>query len=139
MEVNNDNYSQTLNFLNEVKALNDIEDDVVNKATIIMDKGEVMGSISYEKFGKYGLIRYFIFRKCVDDKLIDQLFNRLVSKAKDDEIDYLFSIIMENNVIELFKKFSFTKMDKNLFFIEEERLSDTKYKNATIMVKKMAF
>ena len=39
--------------------------------------------------------------------------------------------------MDLFDNLSFIYMDKDNLFIEEERLSDSKYKNATIMAKKL--
>ena len=138
IDVNEDIYEKVLAFLGEVKTLN-IAEEIVKNASVIMDLDEVVGAISYEKFGYYGLIRYFIFKKYVDDDIIENLFLHLEKKASKDEIRYLFSIVMDKDVMDLFDNLSFIKMDKDNLFIEEERLSDSKYKNATIMAKKINF
>ena len=41
--------------------------------------------------------------------------------------------------MDLFDNLLFVEMDKEKLFIEEERLSDSKYKNATIMAKRLKF
>lgn len=138
VDVNDEIYEKVLAFLGEVKTLN-IEEKIVKNASVIMDLDEVVGAISYEKFGFYGLIRYFIFKKYVDDDIIESLFLHLEKKACKDEIKYLFSIVMDQDVMDLFDNLLFVKMDKEKLFIEEERLSDSKYKNATIMAKRLKF
>lgn len=137
VDVNEDNFNKAYSFLKEVKALKNIEEEIVRNASVIVDKEDVVGAISYEKFGVYGLIRYFIFKKYVDDETIERLFSKLETRAQTDNISYLFSIVVENDVIDLFKNLSFFTMDKNNMFIEEERLADSKYKNTTVMAKKI--
>ena len=56
VDVNDEIYEKVLAFLGEVKTLN-IEEEIVKNASVIMDLDEVVGAISYEKFGFYGLIR----------------------------------------------------------------------------------
>ena len=110
VDVNEDIYEKVLAFLGEVKTLN-IEEEIVKNASVIMDLDEVVGAISYEKFGYYGLIRYFIFKKYVDDDIIENLFLHLEKKASKDEIRYLFSIVMDKDVMDLFDNLSFIKSE----------------------------
>lgn len=137
LNINDNYYEKTLEFLGEVKALKSIEEEIVRNASIIVDQDLVVGAISYEKFGLYGLIRYFIFKKTVSDYYVTLLMQNLEKKAYSDGITCLFSIILDKEVEDLFFELEFEVMDKNKIFIEEERFSDSKYKNTTVMSKKL--
>lgn len=136
-DVSNENFALAKGFLNDVNVLEEIDEDILRHASILINDGSVHGAISYEKFGSYGLIRYFIFRKVVEFEMIQELFSSLAIKALNDGIIYLFSIVNDSNVVDLFESLDFVVLDREKTFIEEERLSISKYNDAIILAKKI--
>ena len=61
--------------------------------SLLNDKEDIMGTISYEKYDKYALIRYFVFKKNIS---YEDLYRRVCSIEKT---------LIKNNV--QFQKFSF--------------------------------
>lgn len=89
--------------------------------------------ISYEEFDKNGLVRYFIFKKSVDVKEVSAMFHNLVSNAKNNKIDFIYTILENNTVKELFLDLGFEVIDDDYFVIDEDIVTASKYKNAFVM------
>lgn len=133
VNVTTENINDVVGFLEKVQTINKIDLDIVKNASVIMNKGEIDGVLSYEKFVQYGLIRYFVFKKNTDNDCIFKLFNHLLEKVKKEEIRVLITLIVKEEVINLFYNLGFMDMDKNYFFIEENNILETNFKEANIL------
>lgn len=61
--INEYDYNLVKDFLLSVKTIKDIDEDVLKNAMIVVDNNDILGAVSYEKFGISGLIRYFVFKR----------------------------------------------------------------------------
>ncbi len=133
--VSEDNVDSVVDFLRQINVVKSIDLDVVRNGVLVIEENEIIGMISYEKFTSYGLIRYFIFKKQIDERFIEELVGKLESKALDNEITKLFSIISSRNVRNIFIDLGFDDVDKTRFFIDESPVTSGKYKDALILAK----
>ena len=61
LKVNDDTKVMVINLLKNVNGLK-IENHIVDNCHVLLnDKEDIMGTISYEKYDQYALIRYFVF------------------------------------------------------------------------------
>ncbi len=137
LSVSDSNLDDAIDFLRQINVVKSIDIDVIKNGVLVKEDDQVIGTISYEKFTTYGLIRYFIFKKQIEEKLIEELLIELEKKATENEIDRLFSIISNENVRDIFVGLGFTDADKSKFFIDETSTSVGKYKNALILIKQI--
>lgn len=134
VDVNDTNYQSCLMFLNKIKSLDSIDVEILKNASIIIDDNdEILGILSYEKFASYGLIRYFVYKKNLDDQILLDLFNHLKEKVKKENIKTLISLVLRTDVIDVFKKFGFSEANRHYFFIEETNILNTNFNNAYIL------
>ncbi len=133
--VSDSNIDIVVDFLRQINVVKSIDLDVIRNGVLVTDDGEIIGMISYEKFTSYGLIRYFIFKKQIEERLIKELIEMLEDKAIDNEVSKLFSIINSSNVRNIFIGLGFDDVDKTKFFIDETPVSGGKYKDALVLSK----
>ncbi len=124
-------------FLESVESLKTIDLDVLNEGVALVDLDEIIGVISYEKFKKYGLIRYFVFKRKIVDEYILDIFNKISELAIKRDVKYLFLLVSNGDVYDLFKELGFTQFDSSNLFIEEDNISKTKYENSIVMIKEI--
>ncbi len=124
-------------FLESVESLKNIDLDVLNEGVALVDLDEIIGVISYEKFKKYGLIRYFVFKRKIVDEYILDIFNKISELAIKRDVKYLFLLVSNGDVYDLFKELGFTQFDSSNLFIEEDNISKTKYENSIVMIKEI--
>ncbi|XMB86718.1 hypothetical protein RJG79_02710 [Mycoplasmatota bacterium WC44] len=125
---------EVIKFLENIPSIDAIDEDVVMNASVLTEENTILGLLSYEKFTKYGLIRYFIFKSVISNEHILELFNDVIESARMDDIDTLFSVIKKKEVEGFFGELGFNKVDKSKFVIDEENFLDSKYKDANIML-----
>ena len=53
--INEYDYNLVKDFLLSVKTIKDIDEDVLKNAMIVVDNNDILGAVSYEKFGISGL------------------------------------------------------------------------------------
>ncbi len=133
--VSDDNIDRVVDFLRQINVVKSIDLDVIRNGVLVTEVDEIIGMISYEKFTTYGLIRYFIFKKQIEEKFVEELVEKLESKALEDDVLTLFSIISNGNVRNIFIGLGFVDVDKTRFFIDEMPVSSGKYKDALILSK----
>lgn len=126
---------KTRKFLLSVSSIDEVDNDVLKNAVIVLDEKRVVGAVSYEIFSNYALVRYFIFQKTLKEDVVKKMFESLINKAKMENIDYLFSIILSSEVESLFKDLEFKVADKSKIFIDEQCFLKTKYKDALFMIR----
>lgn len=137
-KINDININDAKLFLFSLPKITKIDEEVLKNASVILDNEEIKGIISYEPYRKYGLIRYFIFKNGIKNEDVFLLLDDLVDTAISNGIEYLFSIIANLDIYELFNKLGFDEVDKKYFYVDEESILETKYKNAYIMLKRIA-
>lgn len=112
---------------------NEMVNEEILKNTLFYEKDDDIAMISFEKFGRNALIRYFIFRKSIEYHIVLELMEALIEKAKENNIINLIAI-SSNEMKNLFLDLKFKEFDKTYFFIDELNILNTRYKNANIMI-----
>jgi len=132
-------YEKVMNFLQGVHSLKEIEEELFENAVIIINDGEISGMITYELFRQKALIRYFIFEKEIEEKYLIDMYEKFFYNLKENKINKVFVIINNENVKQMFNNLGFQEFPKESFFLTEESIMDTKYKNAIVMCYKIEY
>lgn len=126
-------YEKIMSFLQGVHALKEIEEDLFNNAVIIADDEEIFGMITYEIFRQKALIRYFVFDKDVEEKYLLEMYEKFFQNLLSKNIQKVFVIINNEVVEKMFCDLGFKEFPKELFYLTEESILETKYKNAMVL------
>ena len=124
-------------FLQEVPAINDVDEAVLKNASVLFLDNKISGIISFESFYNYALIRYFVFKRNTDVTAIKELFESIEERIRNNEIEYVFSLINQDEIYDLFLSFGFSEVDKDDVFLEEQNFLKTKFKDSKLMMKKI--
>lgn len=130
--VNENNKEEVVNFLKNISLVHDINEEVVMNGEYVLD-GEIVGLLSFEEFNRIGLVRYFIFKKEVKEKVILELFRRVVEKAARKGIRSLLSLVVKKEAVAVFKGLGFHEIAKGDVYIDETMLNQTKFKEAFVL------
>lgn len=132
ISVNEENKNKVMDFLREISLINDVNEEVVMNGEFVLDK-EIVGLLSFEEFNRFGLIRYFIFKKAVSEELVLELFKKIINKAKEKNVEILITLVVKKEAIDIFKGLGFYEIDKEDVYIEETNILDTKFKDANVL------
>lgn len=132
ISVNNDNLEEVYNFLKSLSIIKDINEDVVMNGEYVYD-GDIIGFLSFEVFNRVGLVRYFVFKKLVDQSIVKELFMRVCRKAKSKNIEIMITLVVKEEAINVFKELGFVSANKEDVYIDEVNISDTRFKDAIIL------
>lgn len=125
-------YEKVEKFLKTIDGIK-IDLNVIKNASVLVDDNEeIVGLISFEVFGSNGLIRYFVFKKIIDEESLETLFLNLVKKAKEKKIKRLFSFVHNASTNPIFEFLGFGPINKNLVFIEEKPFTSLYHKDALV-------
>lgn len=133
-----ENFDIIKSFLFEVPAIDFVDEEVLKNASILYLENKIFGIISYELFFNYALIRYFVFKRSVDEMVIKELFEAVVDSVSNAEIDYIFSLVNSNDIYNLFSSLDFKEVNKEDIFIEEQNYQNSKFKDTKLMIKKIS-
>lgn len=134
INIDNTNKQDIVNFLESIRTIKNIDYDILsNGVALANNEDNICGYITYEEFCDYGLIRYFIFSKLIDIKLINEMFVELVNKASKNKIKNLISIGNTKEVVDLFLKLEFYEIDFDNFIINDKRLYGTEFEKSVIL------
>lgn len=128
-----DDYDRVMAFLERVTTLSHIEEELFENSILIERDGRIVGMISYENFRGRALIRYFIFDKDVQEEEIVTMYGRFFQKLKERGIRQIFVIISKDIVAELFSDLGFVEFNKDEFFLTEQNIYETKYRDSMVM------
>lgn len=117
--INEYDYSLVKDFLLSVKTIKDIDEDVLKNAIIVVDNNDILGAVSYEKFGISGLIRYFVFKRNLTNDTVVSLFKMLEETAYGDDIKDIYCVVNNGPIEELFNELGFLKEKYKMLFIDE--------------------
>lgn len=132
-----ENYESIKLFLREVPAIEEVDEKILKNASVLYLDGKIFGLISYESFYNYALIRYFVFKRNVDEMIIKELFTSIEESILEDDIEYIFSLVNQDEILELFESFSFEEVNNEDIFIEEQNYQKSKFKDAKLMIKRV--
>jgi|GEM_PF-702554 len=127
-------YEKVMTFLQSIDGLQEIEEELFPKAILIEAKDEILGMITYEMFRKKTLIRYFIFEKDLAHELILQMYEMFFANLRKQNIKEVYAIVTNPNLSEIFTHLGFKEYPKENFFLTEECILNTKYRNAMVMM-----
>ena len=133
-----ENYDLIKSFLFEVPEIDSVDEEVLKNASVLYLENKIFGIISYELFFNYALIRYFVFKRSVDDMIVKELFDSVVESVSNDEIDYIFSLVNQSDIYDLFTSLDFKEVNKDDIFIEEQNYQNSKFKDTKLMIKKIS-
>lgn len=117
--INECDYSLVKDFLLSVKTIKDIDEEVLKNAIIVVDDSDILGAVSYEKFGLGGLIRYFVFKRNLTNDTVVSLFKMLEETAYGDDIKDIYCVVNNGPIEELFNELGFLKEKYKMLFIDE--------------------
>ncbi len=138
-KIDESNYGLAKKFLQTVPSISSIDDIVLKNASLLFDDNEICGAVAFEKFHKYALVRYFIFKRHIDAEIIKELFDSLEKSVLSNEMSIIFSVVTSNDIEDLFYSLKFEEIDKNKVFIDEEMFIDSKFKNTKMMIKQLEY
>lgn len=124
-------------FLFEVPAIDNVDEEVLKNASVLYLDDKIYGIISYELFFNYALIRYFVFKRNVDEIVVRELFDSIEENISNKEIDYIFSLVNQGDIYNLFSSLDFKEISKEDIFIEEQNFENSKFKETKLMIKKI--
>lgn len=136
-KANDDNFDLIKSFLFEVPAIDNIDEDILKNASILYLEEKIYGIISYELFFNYALIRYFVFKRNVDELIIRELFDTIEQRVAENDVDYIFSLVNQNDIYNLFTSLNFKEVNKDDIFIEEQIYQNSKFKDTKLMIKQI--
>ncbi len=135
--INECDYNAVKDFLLSVKTIKDIDEEVLKNAIVVEEHGDVLGAVSYEKFGSKALIRYFVFKRNLTNDVVVNLFKMLESTALDDKIKDVYCVVNNGPIEELFNELGFSKDKYKYLFIDESDFDLEGNNNAFIMKKQI--
>lgn len=136
-KINKENETMVINLLKNVNGLK-IEESIVSNCLVLLnEKKDIVGTISYEKYNHYALVRYFVFKRNIDYKDLLLLYNSLEQELENKNISTSIAIINSDEVKEVFEYLGFNKINKNLVYFDETIFSKTNYKDNDVYVKKI--
>ena len=136
-KINELTFDNVKSFLMGVPNIETVDEDVLKNASILFNDGKINGVISYELFFNYALIRYFVFKRCVDEMVVKELFHSIEKTIDGKEIEYIFSLVNQDDIYNLFASLDFKEINKEDIFIEEQVFQNSKFKDAKLMIKKI--
>lgn len=132
-----ENYDVIKSFLFDVPAIDSVDEEVLKNASILYLENKIYGIISYELFFNYALIRYFVFKRSVDEMVVKELFDSVVESVNEQKIEYIFSLVNQSDIYDLFTLLDFKEVNKEDIFIEEQSYQNSKFKDTKLMIKKI--
>lgn len=133
-----ENYDLIKSFLFEVPAIDSVDEEVLKNASVLYLDDKIHGIISYELFFNYALIRYFVFKRNVDEMVVKELFDSVEESVNRKEIDYIFSLVNQTDIYDLFTSLDFKEISKDDIFLEEQNYQNSKFKDTKLMIKKIS-
>ena len=135
--INDRIYDKTKEFLSSVPSIENIDEIILMNACVVNQGDSLVGCISYEEFGYVGLIRYFVFKKALDIKNLNNLVRELELNALDNNLKEFICIAENDQIKDLFTSLDFKVFDSSNIYIDEERIENTKFRDSIFLRKKL--
>ncbi len=137
-KINDNNKDLVIDLLQNVNGLRLVNYIVNNCHLLLNETDDINGTISYEKYNKYALIRYFVFKKNIDYEDLLVLYEHLNEELKNKCFSECIAIINSEEVKMVFEYLGFDKVDNSKVFLEETNFNNTVYKDNEVYVKKIS-
>ena len=69
--------------------------------------------------------------------IIKELFDTMEELILENDIEYIFSLVNQNEVFDLFTNLKFEEVNKDDVFIEEQNFQKSKFKDTRLMLKRI--
>ena len=69
--------------------------------------------------------------------VVKELFHSIEKTIDGKEIEYIFSLVNQDDIYNLFASLDFKEINKEDIFIEEQVFQNSKFKDAKLMIKKI--
>ena len=136
-KINPNTENLVIDLLKNVNGLKIEESIIKNCLVLLNDNNDIVGTISYEKFNNYALVRYFVFKRNIQYKDLLLLYNALEKELNNKKIKTSIAIINTNEVKEVFQYLGFIEIDKKLVYFDETIFTKTNYKDNDVYIKKI--
>ena len=133
LKVNDKSEKIIQEFIQETIQINDIDLDVVKNASYLKKDEDIIGVLSFEKFSKIGLIRYFIFKETVPMGIVFALLESVKETAIKEGLNILSTIVKKESIISLFKELGFQEASSDDVYIDETNILDSEYKDSKVL------
>lgn len=120
-------------FLMSVPSIQEIDDGILRNAIYVSENGDILGAISYEKFDVKGIIRYFVFKRILEEDVISRLFEQLKAEGVKNKVKILYCVVDNDVIEELFLNLGFKRVENKVMYIDEKPFQMLNYNNARIM------
>lgn len=132
------NYMEDLEaFIKEIPSIKDVDMNILNNASLVIEDDEIVGTLAFEQFANKGLVRYFIFKKTLEEDTVIDLFKSMEGNAIISGIKKIYCIATDENIYSLFKNLGFNKIDENFLYIDEQSVLNEKYNDTIFMGKEI--
>lgn len=134
--TNQNNYHLIASFLKRIPSIDEIKTEFIDNSSILLNSltNEILGIVAYEQFGKYGLIRYFIFQKNIEKEQVNALFLDLVDHAKSLGIKQVISVIQKDELLSIFTTFGLNPINNEQIYLNETPFKDTDFHDAKVLI-----
>jgi N-acetylglutamate synthase-like GNAT family acetyltransferase len=78
-----------------------------------------------------------VFKRNVDEMVVKELFGAVENTVRLDDIEFIFSLVNQQDIYNLFSSLGFTEVNKEDVYIEEVNFEKSKFKDTKLMLKKI--
>ena len=132
--VMDSNFKLVHDFLLGVSSIDSIDDRILKNAVIALENDKIVGCISFEEYDRFGLIRYFVFKKILSNDFLDVLISKLVINAGIMDLKKLICVADSEQIFDLFINLGFEQIN-NQIFINEDKLENTSFNKSKLLYK----
>ena len=132
--VKDSNFKLVHDFLLGVSSIDNIDDSILKNAVIAIENDKIVGCISFEEYDKFGLIRYFVFKKILSNDFLDDLISKLIINAGLMKLKKLLCVADSVQIYDLFINLGFEQIS-NQIFINEDKLENTSFSKSKLLYK----
>ena len=122
LNIDENNFESAYNFLKSVPSISGVDDTILKNGIVVLDDEKVIGSVSFERFDRIGLVRYFVFKKNLSNEVLKSMMDALEDNARKQNILQLICVADNFQIEDLFKELDFLNLRKNIFINEEKRI-----------------
>lgn len=134
-KISNDTRNMVINLLSNIENLK-LEDNIIDNCCVLLkDNGNIVGTISYEKYNNIALIRYFVFKKNIELDSLLLLYNCLQDDLSKKEIKDVIGIVNTEEVKSVFEYLGFEMIDKEKVYFDETKFDKTNYNQCDVFHK----
>ncbi len=134
LNIDENNFESAYNFLKSVPSISGVDDTILKNGIVVLDDEKVIGSVSFERFDRIGLVRYFVFKKNLSNEVLKSMMDALEDNARKQNILQLICVADNFQIEDLFKELDFLNLRKNIF-INEEKIALTNFSNSNFLYK----